>query len=192
MATMSELYEAIEHYYHTIYSYEGNQRDVKKADRHMDGFTDALIRAVPSPFVVEQKHRATIRGAFLNKRWDLAYGTGATFSNAIELKSIVMSKMGKCFSNRVEEAIGVATDLRHVNKDINLGYLLVVEDDFDGTDVAREKKLTKISKFCEYLEKDLKLYNNVCCIVFNSDKNYYCAYSSFEEFVSKWAKHERT
>ena len=183
---MNKVNEAVEHYYKTLKAYEGNARDIKKADKHMDGFTDMFREAVEPSYEVGEKHHATVSGGFLNKRWDMAYGNDGKYAGALELKSIVLSKMGKCFSNRVEEAIGVATDLRHVNSDIKLNYFLVIEDDVeDGKN--KSNKLDKINSFCDYLETELKLYDNVCCIVLNDDKVTEL-YSGVEKFINKWSK----
>jgi hypothetical protein len=191
---MHKLGEAVEHYYSTIYSYGGNPRDAKKADRHMDAFLSIFKNVIPANLTIKEHRAAQIQGGILNKRWDLAYayGINENKNQVMELKSICLKNMGKWFNSRVEEAIGVATDLRFASGDnIKLNYFLVVEDNLPKEkEKIRQKNLIKISKFCKYLEKDLKLYDNVCCIVLNSNKNYYCAYSSFETFLSMWVNHE--
>ncbi len=178
--------EAVEHYFKVLGDYAGNARDVKKADKHMDGFTGIFCEAVPSNFQIGEKHTAVVKGGFLKKRWDIAYGDSDVFLAALELKSIVLSKMGKCFTNRAEEAIGVATDLRHVNKNIKLNYFLVIEDDIeDGKN--KDIKLNRVQDFCNYIENGLSLYNNVCCIVLSAGKVKEL-YSSLEDFIKNWRK----
>lgn len=184
---------AINYYYDMITSYNGNARDVKKADKHMDGFINIFKGVVdPNKSKIREKHKAIVPGAFLNKRWDIA-----TSNSALELKSIVLSKMGKCFSNRVEEAIGVAVDLKHGIKGMKLNYFklnyfLVVENDSveggEDKEVKYQRKINKIVSFCRYIEKDLKLYDNVCCLVLDSNGNHKCVYSDFNTFVYKWRK----
>ena len=175
---------AINHYFDTINSYSGNARDVKKADKHMDGFTNIFKNAVNTEEVnLKEKHKAIIPGAFLNKRWDLACN-----KNALELKSIVLSKMGKCFSNRVEEAIGVAVDLRQGTKGMNLNYFLVVEDDGKTDKVKYQHKVDKLAGFCKYIEKDLKLYDNVGCVLLDADRNYTFLYSDLNTFLDNWRR----
>ena len=182
----SKINEAIQHYYNTLSAYDGNSRDAKKADKHMEGFTDIFREAVSSKFKLGEKHSAVVSGGFLKKRWDMAYGIDNNYNNVLELKSIVLSKMGKCFSNRVEEAIGVAVDLRHVNKAIKLNYFLVVEDDNIITTKSKEAKLEKLTSFCNYLENELGLYENVCCILIKNNEAK-ALYSSVEDFISKWS-----
>ena len=145
--------EAVTHYYNQLNSYVGAARDIKKADKHMDGFTNIFKSAVFDA-VVHEKHDAVVCGAFLNKRWDMAYGDSEKFTHAMELKSIVLSKMGKCFSNRVEEAIGVAVDLKHRDS---------------------------------YINKELKLYDNVGCVIIDSTGHYDFIYSNLSDFVDLWA-----
>jgi len=175
---------AVDHYFDTINSYSGNARDVKKADKHMDGFTNIFKNAVDIKKVnIKEKHKAIISGAFLNKRWDLTCN-----KSALELKSIVLSKMGKCFSNRVEEAIGVAVDLRHGTKGMNLNYFLVVEDDGKLDKVKYQRKVDKIIGFCKYIEKDLKLYDNVGCVILDADRNHTFIYSDLNTFVDNWVR----
>ena len=175
---------AVDHYYDTINSYVGNARDVKKADKHMDGFINIFKNAVDTKELkIKEKQKALISGAFLNKRWDLACK-----NSVLELKSIVLSKMGKCFSNRVEEAIGVAVDLRQGTKGMKLNYFLVVEDDGKTDKVKYQRKVDKLVGFCKYLEKDLKLYDNVGCILLGVDRNYTFLYSDLNTFVGNWER----
>lgn len=185
---MISINEAVEHYFKTLNGYGGNARDIKKADKHMDGFTEIFCAAVSSSFQVGEKHGAVVSGGFLKKRWDIAYSKSGAYLGALELKSIVLSKMGKCFSNRVEEAIGVATDLRHVNKGIKLNYFLVIEDDIeDGKN--KDSKLERIKSFCGYVQDDLGLYDNVCCVVLKNGEAKEL-YSSLEEFIEGWKRVE--
>jgi|TARA_B100001964_G_C14024465_1_gene505402 hypothetical protein len=180
------LYEPVKHYYNILSSYS------KTADRHMDGFTDIFRDSIPNQFYVGEKHSANIKGTCLDKNWDIAYGDRNAFKSAMEMKSIVMSQWG-CWNSRKEEAVGVATDLRHVNKDIALSYFLVVEDGGVTTEMNRYRSY-QLSDFCNCLEKKLKLYNNVCCIIINDralmeeDKvRIEYAYSDFDTFLSKWS-----
>ena len=180
---MNKCNEAIKLYYNQISSYSGESCNNKKADKHMDGFTDFLIEAVPPELTIQQKHKAAIKGAILKKRWDIACSDDHGWTSALELKSIVYSKMGKCFSNRIEEAIGVATDLRHVNKAIKLNYFLVIELDQQKS----EAKINKIKDFCNFIEKKTKLYNNVCAILITEDGSYEEVYSTVDSFTQKWS-----
>lgn len=180
-----DIFEAINHYYSTIQAYKGKAGDEKKSDKHMDGFTEVLERYVRPGFDVRKKHDAIVEGGFLNKRWDIIYGKDNVIKSALELKSMGLLK-NTGFNSRVEEAIGVATDLRHANKKIKLNYFLIVEDDEILTSDDFADKLAKIASFCKYLEKDLKLYDNVFCIAFDSLRNYKYVYSDFNTFVSKW------
>ena len=181
-----DICKSIGHYYYTINSYKGKAGSAKTSDKHMDGFIDLLESLAPEGYDVRKKHKAIVKGAFLNKRWDITYGKNNTVKKALECKSIVLSKTGKHLTSRAEEAIGVATDLRRANKGIKLNYFLIVEDDQKEGSSELAEKLAKIASFCKYLEKDLKLYDNVFCIAFDPLRNYKYVYSDFNTFASKW------
>ena len=56
---MLEIYRYFRiNYFDTINSYSGNARDIKKADKHMDGFTNIFKNAVDTKEVkIKEKHK---------------------------------------------------------------------------------------------------------------------------------------
>lgn len=179
------LNDAIAHYFNTVETYEGDQADVKKSDKHMDGFSN-IIKSKICSYKIKEKHKAIIQGRFLNKRWDLLFYNHSD-KNVLELKSVVLSKIGKCFSNRVEECIGVAFDLKHIDNSIKLHYFLAIENDLGDKNI--DNKVNKIFDFLYYINHEAKLYDNVCGLVFNKN-NYEFIYNNFDNFVKHWNTYE--
>lgn len=177
------LNDAIKHYFDSINNYQGEQIDVKKADKHMDGFA-ALIKSNMNKYIVREKHKAIISGRLLNKRWDLRFYNSKE-NNILEMKSLVLSKMGKCFSNRIEECIGVAYDIKSVSKYVKLHYFLLIENDI-RKDNSINKKLDKIFDFLYNINHETKLYNNVCGILVNNKIEYEFIYNNLNHFMSYW------
>lgn len=177
------LNDAIKHYFDSINSYNGKQIDVKKADKHMDGFA-ALIKSSMNKYIVKEKHKAITSGRLLNKRWDLRFYNSEE-SNVLEMKSVVLSKMGKCFSNRIEECIGVAYDIKSVSPHIKLHYFLLIEDDICERNSVN-KKLDKIFDFLYNINHETKLYHNVCGILVNSKIEHEFVYSNLNHFINYW------
>ena len=177
------LDDAIKHYFDSIDGYEGDQIDVKKADKHMDGFA-TLIKSSMTKYVVREKHKAIISGRLLNKRWDLRFYNSEE-NNVLEMKSLVLSKMGKCFSNRIEECIGVAYDIKSVMSQIKLHYFLLIEDDI-YEDNSVNKKLDKIFDFLYNISHETKLYHNVCGLLVNKKIKYRFVYNDLNNFIAYW------
>lgn len=179
------LNSAISQYFNIVEKYQGDRANVKKSDKHMDGFAN-IIKTYIYSHKIKEKHKASIQGRFLNKRWDLLFYNSSN-KNVLELKSVVLSKIGKCFSNRVEECVGVAFDLKQTNDHIKLHYFLAVENDLVDQNI--DNKLNKIFDFLYYINYEAKLYDNVCGLVF--DKNgYEFIYNNFDNFVTHWNRHE--
>ena len=177
------LNNAIKHYFDSINSYSGKKIDVKKADKHMDGFA-TLIKSSMNKYIVREKHKAIISGRLLNKRWDLRFYNSKD-NNVLEMKSLVLSKMGKCFSNRVEECIGVAYDIKSVSKYIKLHYFLLIEDDiYENNSV--DKRLDKIFDFLYNINHETKLYDNVCGMLVNNKIEHKFVYNDLNHFVNYW------
>jgi hypothetical protein len=177
------LNNAIRHYFDAINSYGGNKIDVKKADKHMDGFS-TLIKSSMNKYIVREKHKAIISGRLLNKRWDLRFYNSEE-NNILEMKSLVLSKMGKCFSNRIEECIGVAYDIKSVSPHIKLHYFLLIEDDIYESRTTN-KKLEKIFDFLYNINYETKLYHNTCGVLVNNKIDYKFIYNDFDHFTGYW------
>lgn len=154
------------------------------------GHLNALRDFIIDEFVrlgVDRQNVFTNRGVILpgyyrpSKKWDIVIVDAHRLVAAIELKSHVGPSFGNNFNNRVEEAIGNATDLWQAYKDREfggvtpwLGYVLVLEDAvgsnskiimpkmefppdsvFDNTSYMERYKI-----FCERLQKE-RLYDAV-------------------------------
>lgn len=171
--------DATKHYFECINSYNGNSTNAKKADRHMDGYAQVFMQYMQA-YKIKQKHQATFCGHLLNKRWDILFKNHKE-TNLLELKSIVLSKMGKCLSNRIEEAIGVAFDAKRSADNVKTHYFLVLEDDTEG-----DKDLDKIFDFLYYINFETKLYDNAMCIMINKKNEIKNIYSTFEQFIKYW------
>ncbi|MFG2711758.1 PaeR7I family type II restriction endonuclease [Streptomyces goshikiensis] len=70
------------------------------------------------------------------KKWDLVVNWGETLIAAFELKALGGPSYGNNFNNRVEEAVGSATDVRRAFAEIYpdsetpwLGYFFIMQDD---------------------------------------------------------------
>ena len=157
----------------------------------MDGFvrlvTELLVDAgMPTADVYVRKRDVVLPGYFRpNKEWDLVVVHGEQLLATVEFKSQVGS-FGNNFNNRVEEAVGNATDLHYAYRDGAfepspapwLGYLMMLErsedstrklgvkerhypvfEDFRGTSYADRYAL-----FCQRLVRE-RLYNAACFLM---------------------------
>jgi Restriction endonuclease XhoI len=122
-----ELGKAVKHFWNTRASQKTRQgsgtglkdagnRSAVTGGKHADGFIKliaAIVRDAGLPDVVIQtaaKTSRTLPGYFRpSKEWDLIVVSGNDLVAAIEVKSQVGS-FGNNFNNRVEEALGNATD----------------------------------------------------------------------------------
>jgi hypothetical protein len=117
--------------------------------RHLDEFLDLLERTFidcgVAPSAVRRGAGVELPGFFRpTKKWDLVVVERGRLIAAIELKSHFGPSFGNNFNNRVEEAIGSATDVRvAAEKGILgslppwLGYFLVLEEDSRSTQPVR-------------------------------------------------------
>jgi len=173
------LNDAIQCYFECINQYKGSLTNAKKADKHMDGFAKLLINNIKG-YKVKQKHQATFLGYLLNKRWDIMFQNEKE-TNLLELKSIVLSKVGKCLSNRIEEAIGVAFDAKRSAREVKTHYFLVIEKD-----EIKSRYIDKIFDFLYYINFETKLYDNAMCIMIDKNNKVDTIYNTFEQFVEYW------
>lgn len=129
---------------------QGRRREVT-GGKQMDGFVDVLIALLVARGV-ERKHIYRGRDLALTetiqtgvelpgfyratKKWDVVIVRERALLAAIELKSMVGPSFGNNFNNRVEEAVGSATDLWTAYRvgafspspQPWLGYLFLLED----------------------------------------------------------------
>lgn len=167
--------DAIIHYNQTL------KYGVKQSDKHMDGFLHLFKQEFERKNMdVKEKHKATVKGGILNKRWDLV-ASNNKLKCAIEFKSILSSRFGKHYSSRVEEAIGVGVDAKAKNKKTKLGYLIILQND----DQKASKHHSKIHNFCYTIVHQYKIYNSAIAIEVNNDKWEYL-FNDYKSFMSKF------
>jgi Restriction endonuclease XhoI len=147
------LAEAVKHFWTTRGAQQiaqGAKSGVKDAGsraavtggKHADGFVNLLAEIVASAGVeniavhASKKNARTLPGYFRpTKEWDLVVSSGNKLIAAVEIKSQVGS-FGNNFNNRVEEALGNATDFWAAYSKGRytpsarpwLGYLFMLED----------------------------------------------------------------
>ena len=170
---MFDISSAVVHYNETL------QSGVKQSDKHMDGFSE-LLKNEFHHMNIKEKHKATLQGGILNKRWDLlAYNNKKEF--AFEFKSILSSRFGRNYSSRVEEAIGVGYDAKARNKKAKLGYLIVLENDDNNS----YKFHDKINIFCNSIVNDYKIYNSALAIEVTGAEWKYL-FNDYKKFIDKF------
>ena len=136
---------------------DAGNRSAVTGGKHADGFINllgAIMReaAVPDANVFVAKH-ITLPCYFRPaKDWDLLVKLGENLIAVVEVKSHIGS-FGNNFNNRVEEALGSATDFWSAYREATfqpsarpwLGYLLMLEDHPQSTRPCKPKKLRHYS-----------------------------------------------
>lgn len=155
---------------------------------HLDGFIK-LVRALlvegglPNASIYPNSKSSVLPGFFRpTKEWDLVVCTGGNLVATVEFKSQVGS-FGNNFNNRVEEALGNATDLHTAYREGAfkpspapwLGYLMLLEECSKSTTpvgvtehhfkVFKEWQGASYAKryevFCQKLVRE-RLYDSAC------------------------------
>jgi hypothetical protein len=174
---------------------DAGNRSAVTGGKHADGFI-SLIGAIIRDAGI---HNADI---FISKKitlpcyfrpskdWDLIVKVGDNLIAVVEAKSHVGS-FGNNFNNRVEEALGSATDFWSAYREATfkpsarpwLGYLIMLEDHPDSTKTSRPKKLPhyevraefqgisyaqRYKIFCERLVRE-RLYDAAYFIMSSAD-----------------------
>lgn len=176
-----------------------DNRPAVLAGKQLDGFVEILkeiAHAYGVPDSCVHTRQTTLPGYFrATKNWDMVVLTPkGTLVAAIELKSQVGS-FGNNFNNRVEEAVGSATDLWTAFREATfpaqpapwIGYFLIVEDSASS---RREVQLAEpyfcaraefnhtsyIERYAICCRKLLKerLYTSVALLTTRSDGTYAC------------------
>lgn len=150
----TELGKAVKHFWKTRTHQKKRQgakterkdagnRGAVTGGKHADGFVKLIANIVSDAGLPDatiftmQKTQRTLPGFFRpTKEWDLVIVSGSDLVGAVEVKSQVGS-FGNNFNNRVEEALGNATDFwtaykKGVFKPSQkpwLGYLFMLEED---------------------------------------------------------------
>jgi len=150
----TELGKAVKHFWKTRTHQKKRQgaetgrkdagnRGAVTGGKHADGFVNLIAHIVSdaglpdATIFTTQKTQRTLPGYFRpTKEWDLVIVSGSDLVGAVEVKSQVGS-FGNNFNNRVEEALGNATDFWTAYKKGAykpsqkpwLGYLFMLEED---------------------------------------------------------------
>ncbi len=166
----SALAEAVKHFWRTRGSQQSAQggksgskdagaRGAVTGGKHADGFVQLIAQIVKSAgfndaqVLTSSKASRTLPGYFRpSKEWDLLVIAKGKLIAAIEVKSQVGS-FGNNFNNRVEEAMGNATDfwkayakgLYAPSPQPWLGYLFMLEDSLKSSTATKEIKLSPFS-----------------------------------------------
>lgn len=169
MDVEQKLSEAVKHFWRVRerqHKRQGKKTGVKDAGKraavtggkHADGFIKliaAIVHDAGLPDVsihVVEKTRRTLPGFFRpTKEWDLVVTSGNDLVAAVEVKSQVGS-FGKNFNNRIEEALGNATDFwaaykKGIFKPSQkpwLGYIFMLEE---CPESLRPKRRIELSPF---------------------------------------------
>lgn len=184
----SELSNAVRHFWRTRLSQHDRQgaatgakdagnRAAVTGGKHADGFVNLIAAIVKDAVVpdarihVAEKTPRTLPGYFRpSKEWDLVVLSGTNLVAVVEVKSQVGS-FGNNFNNRVEEALGNATDFwasyrKGVYKPSQkpwLGYLFMLEEDIGSLRPTRRIPLRPFPVDEEFQERSYaKRYELVC------------------------------
>jgi hypothetical protein len=185
MNLQERLSEAVRHYWQTRLSQaekQGSTTGIKdyagRADvtggRHMDGFasliSDLLKESGISPECIFPDNKKELPGYFRpTKDWDLIVVTEHNLLAAMELKSHAGPSYGNNCNNRVEEALGNATDLWTAFREETfvpsirpwVGYLMLLEESNRSTTPVKAKepqfKIRPEFRDAEYPKKRLSV-----------------------------------
>lgn len=118
-------------------------RAVTTGGRQMDGFSELVARllidaGVPKPAVLRHgREELTLPGFFRpTKQWNLVVVSGAALLASVEFKSLCGPSFGNNYNNRIEEAVGSATDIWTAYREgafqtsprLVLGYAFLLEE----------------------------------------------------------------
>lgn len=197
-----ELSEAIRYFWSvrsTQKEHQGSKTGVKDAGnrsavtggKHADGFVKLLGKIVQEAGIPQAKvfidNKRSLPCYFRpSKEWDIIVKADNDLIAVIEVKSHVGS-FGNNFNNRVEEALGSATDFWTAYREATfkpsarpwLGYLIMLEDHPNSTRPCKTKKLPhypmreefqgvsyarRYEIFCERLVRE-RLYDAACFLM---------------------------
>ena len=200
-----QVSSAVEHFWRTRlkqYEYQGSATGKKDAGNRsavtggaqLDGFIDLLASILEDAGLPDHaiyKKKTVLPGYFRpTKDWDLVAVVEGQLLATIEFKSHVGPSFGNNFNNRIEEALGSATDLWTAyregafkpSKKPWLGWLMLLEDTtksqspvrvsephFEVFEEFKEASYVKrYEQFCERLVRE-RLYDATCLLL--SDRN---------------------
>lgn len=156
---------------------DAGSRSAVTGGKHADGFVELIATIVRSAGLkhfdirASVKKQRTLPGYFRpSKEWDLVVVSGETLVAAVEVKSQVGS-FGNNFNNRVEEALGNATDFwQAYSRGLYapsarpwLGYLFMLEDSDGSSQPTKRIELApyKVDELFQQLSY-AKRYEEVC------------------------------
>jgi len=196
------LKEAVQHFWkirHSQQEQQGSKTGIKDAGnrsavtggKHADGFVKLLGKIVqeagiPQAQIYIDNKRSLPSYYRPSKEWDIIVKVENDLIAVIEVKSHVGS-FGNNFNNRVEEALGSATDFWAAYREATfspsarpwLGYLIMLEDHPNSTRPCKTKKLPhypmreefqgvsyarRYEIFCERLVRE-RLYDAACFLM---------------------------
>ncbi len=202
-----KIRDAVRKYWHTRQSQHERQgaadgskdtgnRAAVTGGAHIDGFIDLMKEllyesGLKDAEVVVARKSAILPGFFRpTKQWDLLVISGKNLIGIIEFKSQVGPSFGNNFNNRVEEALGNATDLWKAFREGVfrpserpwLGYFMLLEDcpgskssvrvdepHFKVLEIFRKTSYTdRYRIFCERLVLE-RLYDAACFMTSNQE-----------------------
>jgi hypothetical protein len=163
--------------------------------KQMDGFVSLFAKIVEAegiPSTAIDIRDTTLPGYFRpEKDWDLVVVVDGRLIASVEFKSHIGPSFGNNFNNRVEEALGNATDLNTAYREGAfrpstkpwLGYMMLLEDHEKSTTPVRLREphfsafpefhdtsyKQRYELFCTRLVRE-RLYDAACLIVTPSDK----------------------
>lgn len=177
-------------------SKDAGNRSAVTGGAHIDGFIDLMKEllfecGLKDAEVAVARKSAVLPGFFRpTKQWDLLVVSGKDLIGIIEFKSQVGPSFGNNFNNRVEEALGSATDLWKAFREGAfrpserpwLGYFMLLEDcaksksavkveepHFKVLDVFRKTSYAdRYRIFCERLVLE-RLYDAACFMTSDQD-----------------------
>jgi len=176
---------------------DAGERSAVTAGKNMDGFAKLVTEVITangidSSYIFTSGKVVSLPGYFRPiKAWDLLVVFEGKLLAAIEFKSQIGPSFGNNFNNRVEEAIGNATDLWTAYRDGAflthhrpfLGYLMFLEDCNKSMEPVRKKATyfsimpefehtsyaARYDLFCKKLVEE-RLYS-AACLVMSSRKS---------------------
>ncbi len=192
---------------------DAGARSMVTGGKQMDGFVSLFARIVEAegiPAAASNVRSTTLPGYFRpEKDWDLVVVLDGRLVASVEFKSHVGS-FGNNFNNRVEEALGNATDLNTAYREGAfrpstkpwLGYMMLLEEHKKSTTAVRLRQphfrvfsefnnssyQRRYELFCTRLVRE-RLYDAACLIVSPADRGGGGAYNepleelAFSNFV---------
>jgi hypothetical protein len=189
---------------------DAGNRSAVTGGKHADGLIKLLGAVVKEAGIADAdisvSKKKTLPCYFRpTKDWDLIVRVGGNLIAVIEVKSHVGS-FGNNFNNRVEEALGNATDFWSAYREATfkpsarpwLGYLMMLEDHPKSTASSKPKRLPhypmrpefegvsyarRYEIFCERLVRE-RLYDAACFIMSSSSEGLKGEYSEPSEELS--------